>query len=282
MKKLLKLNSFWLRIVALVTMTIDHVGVCLEFNVFFVLRIIGRIALPLFIFMSVEGTLKTSNRKKYILRIGIYAALIGLVLGILTFQGSPFTEIALSGNIFVDLLLVILSVTILESPNKKIKPLIIFPVLYSIFSFVVIKLEGCGCDGIYYWFFPSFRMQGGIYCLILGIGFYAAKKFARLFINKYVPMNVGDEEYEQAITNIFSIIVLVFTVIAFMLLNFAFGDKYSSQLDGIQTYFVLSGVFILLYNGKKGYNAKWFKVAYYLYYPIHLAIIGLIFLIIGV
>ena len=188
----------------------------------------------------------------------------------------------MSGNIFFDLLLIILSVGILESPNKKVKPLIALPILYSIFSYIVIRLEGCGCDGIYYWFFPSFRLQGGFYCLLMGLGFYAAKKYAPTFINTYLPMHIDDKEYEQALSNIFSVVVLVFAAIILMVTNFAFGDKYTQQLDGIQTYAALAGILILLYNGKKGYNAKWFKVAYYLYYPIHLVIIGLIFFIIGV
>ena len=281
MKKLLKLNSFWLRIIALLTMTIDHIGACLDFRDFFIFRLIGRIAIPLFIFLTVEGALKTSNRKKYILRIGIFAAVIGIVLGILAFLNSPFQEIGLSGNIFLDLLLVILSIAILESPSKKIKPLLALPILYSVFSYVVIRLEGCGCDGIYYWFFPSFRLQGGFYCLFMGLGFYASKKYALIFINKYLPMHIDDKEYEQAVSNIFSVIILVFITIILMLTNFAFGDAYTQQLDGIQTYAILAGILILLYNGKKGYNAKWFKVAYYLYYPIHLVIIGLIFFIIG-
>ena len=282
MKKLLKLDSFWLRIIALLTMTLDHIGACLDFNNSFILRLLGRLAIPLFIFLTVEGTLKTSNKKKYILRIGILAVVIGIALGVLAFLSSPFDQIGLSGNIFIDLLLVIISITILESPNKKIKWLIALPILYSIFSYVVIRLEGCGCDGIYYWFFPSLRMQVGWYGLLLGLGFYAAKKYARVFINKYIPINADDEEYEQALSNIFCTIVLIFAAICLMLANFAFGDKYAQQLDGIQTYAALAGIFILLYSGKKGYNAKWFKVAYYLYYPVHLVIIGLVFFIIGV
>ena len=115
----------------------------------------------------------------------------------------------------------------------------------------------------------------------MGLGFYASKKYAPIFINKYLPMHIDDKEYEQALSNIFSIIVLVFFTIILMLTNLAFGDAYIQQLDGIQTYAILAGILILLYNGKKGYNAKWFKVAYYLYYPIHLVIIGLIFFIIG-
>lgn len=282
MKKLLKINSFWLRVIALVTMTLDHIGACLDFADFFILRLLGRLAIPLFFFLTVEGALKTSSKKKYILRIGILATVIGIALGILAYLDAPFNEIGLSGNIFLDLLLVIVSITILESPNKKIKPLLVLPILYSIFSYVVIRLEGCGCDGIYYWFFPPLRLQAGYYGLLMGLGFYAAKKYAPIFINKYQPMHADDEEYEQAVSNIFCIIVVIFSAICLMLTNFAFGDKYAQQLDGIQTYAALAGLLILLYNGKKGYNAKWFKVAYYLYYPVHLVIIGLVFFIIGV
>ena len=85
MKKLLKLNSFWLRIIALLTMTIDHIGACLDFRVFFIFRLIGRIALPLFVFMIVEGVLHTKNFKKYALRLGIMAALISLVFIIMEY-----------------------------------------------------------------------------------------------------------------------------------------------------------------------------------------------------
>ena len=282
MKKLLKLNSFWLRIIALLTMTLDHIGASLSFNDGFILRLLGRLAIPLFIFLTVEGALKTSNKKKYILRVGILGIAIGIALGVLAFLGSPFDQIALSGNIFIDLLLVIISITILESPNKKIKWLIALPILYSIFSYVVIRLEGCGCDGIYYWFFPSFRMQAGWYTLLMGLGFYAAKKYAPVFINKYAPMHADDEEYVQVLSNVFCAIVLIFAAICLMLVNFAFGDKYAQQFDGVQTYAALAGVLFLLYNGKKGYSAKWFKIAYYLYYPVHLVIIGLVFFIIGV
>lgn len=290
MKKLLKLDSFWLRIAALITMTIDHIGVFLDFNVAIPLRIIGRIALPLFIFLTVEGAMKTSNRKKYFWRIFTCFAGVALVLGFCQIIGAivpqlskSFTEIAFeAGNIFFDLLLIIISVYILESDNKKIKPLIILPIAYSILSFTVIKLESCGCRGRYEWLLPSFRLQYGYYSIFLGLGFYFAKKFAPLFLKKYSEAYAEDEEMVQITSNLISVGALIFFTIVFMLVNIPFGTMYDLPLDSVQSYAVLASVFILMYNGKRGYNAKWFKVAYYLYYPVHAGIIFLVFLLVEV
>ena len=279
MRKIPKLSSFWIRIIALLTMTIDHVGVFLDFSNYYILRVIGRLALPLFVFLTVEGALKTHNKRNYFLRMLYIFLGVAVVLVCLTHFGGIFQEVAFtSGNIFLDLLLVLLSVWILESENKKIKPLILLPVLYSIFSYTVIKLEGCGCDGLYMWFYPPIRMQYGFYSILLGLGFYYATKLTPKFVNKYYPINIEDENFNRVINNIFSVIVLVFASIILMLVNMAFGDKYYMMLDGIQTYAIISSVFILLYNGKKGYSSKWFRIAYYLYYPLHIGIISLFFL----
>ena len=121
-------------------------------------------------------------------------------------------------------------------------------------------------------------MQYGFYGILLALGFYFSKKISPILINKYVPAYGEDKEYNQIITNILSAIVVLFSTLILWAVNFAFGPKYSSLLDGVQTYAIISGVFILLYNGTKGYSAKWFKVAYYLYYPLHLVIIALIFM----
>jgi len=75
------LSSFWLKIIALLTMTIDHVGYMLEpMTVGVVFRYIGRLALPLFVFMIVEGAIHTKNFKKYALRLGVMAGFISLAI----------------------------------------------------------------------------------------------------------------------------------------------------------------------------------------------------------
>ena len=48
---------------------------------------------------------------------------------------------------------------------------------------------------------------------------------------------------------------------------------YDVYAMGIQSYCVLAAVPIACYNGKRGYNAKWFQYGSYAYYPLHLALV---------
>lgn len=68
----ISLNSFQLKIIAIITMLIDHVG-AIFFPQYYGFRIIGRIAFPIFAFLLVEGYVHTSDIKKYLLRLGIFA-----------------------------------------------------------------------------------------------------------------------------------------------------------------------------------------------------------------
>lgn len=62
------LSANALKIIALISMTIDHIGAYIYPNLD-VLRIIGRLAFPLFSFMIAEGCYYTKNRTKYFLMI---------------------------------------------------------------------------------------------------------------------------------------------------------------------------------------------------------------------
>lgn len=69
-----KLDKAWglsgnaLKIIAMITMTIDHVGMLLfPRNILF--RMIGRLAMPIFAYMIGEGCRYTHDRKRYLLRL---------------------------------------------------------------------------------------------------------------------------------------------------------------------------------------------------------------------
>ena len=80
-------SGFILKVIAVVSMTFDHVGYflgsyenCQEITKIF--RIIGRLAFPLFIFLLVEGIIHTKNIKNYLIRLGILEVvfLIGQII----------------------------------------------------------------------------------------------------------------------------------------------------------------------------------------------------------
>lgn len=70
MKKFL--SNFDLKIIAIITMTIDHIGAIMYPNID-IFRIIGRVSFPIFAFLLVEGFKHTSNRLKYFLRLLFFA-----------------------------------------------------------------------------------------------------------------------------------------------------------------------------------------------------------------
>lgn len=81
-----------LKIIACVSMLIDHIGYILLPEVAF-LRYIGRLAMPIFAFFIGEGCLYTRDRKKYFTRIftlGVICQLFYVVEYLFTKSSNPF------------------------------------------------------------------------------------------------------------------------------------------------------------------------------------------------
>ena len=80
--KLAVLNGNTLKLIALIAMTIDHAGEILFPNITF-LRIIGRVAYPIFAFMIAEGCFYTKHKYRYffeVLGIGALCQIVYLVM----------------------------------------------------------------------------------------------------------------------------------------------------------------------------------------------------------
>ena len=112
-----------LKILAAVSMVIDHIGM-LIFPQNEVLRIIGRLAFPIFSFMICEGCKYTKDRLAYFLRI--------LILGLATTLASAFAMREIYFNSLVtfscSIVLILLILQAKESENKtsKIACLLLF------------------------------------------------------------------------------------------------------------------------------------------------------------
>ena len=72
-KEVSRLSIFWIRIIATVTMLIDHVGSFHPFEGWEYLRMIGRISFPLYALMLAQGFIHTRSKQKYLLRMLLLA-----------------------------------------------------------------------------------------------------------------------------------------------------------------------------------------------------------------
>lgn len=299
MSKFRIFSSFWLKIFALLLMALDHIG--LAIISFFpytrgiaeasnVLRAFGRLAMPLFVFMIVEGVIHTKNIKKYLLRLGIMAAVISVFLIIITYVKFGFdTDVTIlsgAGNIFLDLLLIALVVFLLKQENNYLKLLILLPIGISFASFFVKAYEYATGNGVL-WYPNWLYLQYDWLSMLLGVGFYLSYKISDIYIEVTTAKNGMDKSIWEAngsyrtLVNLVSFFILIVISVIYYLFRYMWpeGTFWDASL---QLLAIFSGAFILLYNGKRGYNAKWFQYGSYLFYPVHLIIIvGICILISG-
>ena len=99
-----------LKLIAMVLMTVDHIG-CFLFPNVILLRVIGRLSMPIFAWMIAEGCAYTRNRRRYLLTILGFGLVCQVVY--LVFMQS------LTQCIFITFSLSILLIYALDFANKK-------------------------------------------------------------------------------------------------------------------------------------------------------------------
>lgn len=276
------INGFYLKIIAFILMTVDHVGVFMEMYNFPIqvttpLRIIGRFAFPLFIFMLVEGVRHTKHYGKYALRLGIIAALV-LITQIIILNVSGFDNVNNAFSPLIDLLACSCVIYLLKR-NDKFSWLVILPLTFIIGSFAVEVFEISNNVTVYW--FPWFLRAGySIFGLTLSLAFFYAKPLSKILLNSNESTKCFVEtKIDRNLINIISAFsIFVISVLLYILAkNVPACDLFQSE---IIVYSSIAGIIIMFYNGERGYNKPWFQYGSYLYFPLHIAIIYLIFLII--
>lgn len=113
----IKINTFTLKMIAIVSMLIDHMGAIL-FPQYIILRYIGRIAFPIYTYTLVEGFMHTRDIKKYMVRLGIFALLSEIPFD-LAFRGSVIY--IQKQNVFFTLFLGVLMLYLLLKSRNRIQ-----------------------------------------------------------------------------------------------------------------------------------------------------------------
>lgn len=284
------LNNSWLKVIALLTMTLDHLGLLLATNgfvsdgdpIYIVLRTLGRFAMPLFTFMIAEGVRHTKNFGKYIMRLGIMAVFISIVLIVLHHLDDPsLSSVSYYGNIFIDLSLGALGAWLLYRKNIGLKLLALLPIIYSVVCFSVNVYENDHNVIIHWW--PYFmRTQYYWYSVVMIMIFALVNPFKN-FILRLTATNMGADKdtfigtrTDRTVSNVISAVILVGMTLAYFAFHLVLPFGYMPE----QSSAIFACIFILLYNGTRGYNKKWFTYGSYLYYPLHIGILAAIFMLI--
>lgn len=244
-----------LKLIAVVTMLLDHIGAAVVGRVFrralslggmggeteqrlyasyMVLRLIGRIAFPIFCYFVVEGYLHTRDARRYALRLGLFALLSEIPFD-LAFNGE-LLEFGYQ-NIYFTLLLGLIGIWLIDLARRR---------------------EWVPGNAI-----ANTAVRGGLsVCAAAG-----AMALAELLSTDYGWGGVA----------------------AILVLYVFRGNKWLQLTTGYLTFMFLIGglepaalpAFILLafYNGKRGAQLKYF---YYAFYPVHLLVLYLVCILMGI
>lgn len=106
-----QMNAFWIKVVAIAAMVIDHYAL-LFYPDSFVLTVIGRLAFPLIAWLIANGAVHTHNIDKYLLRLGIFALIAQIPVEIAHYINGEFT---LFLNVLFTLFLGLLAIRILKT-----------------------------------------------------------------------------------------------------------------------------------------------------------------------
>ena len=221
------LNSSMLKTIALITMFIDHFALVVlywgilypnipiyegtslyrVYEIYQICRFIGRIAFPIFCFQLIEGFVHTSDRKKYALRLAVFALISELPFNL----AVNYTLFTLEyQNVFFTLLIGLLTIWAMEYFEKTHPVLMVVP-------------AAAGC-----------------------------------LIAHLIECDYG---YQGII-----LIVILYVFRHYRLLQSAAG--------ALSLYWEWPAMFafipICMYNGKKGWNMKYFT---YVFYPAHLILL---------
>jgi len=145
-----------LKWIAIITMTVDHVGLIL-FPEYTVLRIIGRIAFPLFAYLLVLGMRSTRNLRGYFNRL-LFFALISQVPYALANGIQPWEKL----NIFFTLALGLIMVYLIERSSVAF----VIPLIVSVLVQVDYGVYGTATVLLLYLMGRDWKMGASVFVLI--------------------------------------------------------------------------------------------------------------------
>ena len=260
-----------LKIIAAIAMTLDHIAVYLLPDrmvlLQFILRVVGRLAFPLFAYCVAEGCRYSKHKLRrffLILGAGLVFEMVYVAYGIINSGGMEFIEIFsgnvagllkvvrmtfFEGNIFLTLACSILLIHIMQDCKKKLAEQKWGHAALMALVFVAAAVLVYGFNRLMYGL--NYGMAGIILPLTVAFTDYEADKAPELFRKLDHPL-----------------VRLAFFALGLVVMTMR------SSMKVVQSFGLLSLIPLALYNGKPGKaKLKWW---FYAYYPAHLVILWII------
>lgn len=232
------MSVFVLKIIAIITMILDHSSFLKSGPSFTWMRAVGRIAFPIFAFLIAEGYVHTKDVKKYYIRLIIFS----LVSQIPFYLFNKPYSMDIKLNVGFTLLFGLIAINIYDKVTKKCKKKEIDEKIfyYSMMTIVILLLALTA---------SILKFDYGFFGVLLILTFYMFRK------NK-VLLNVA-------------VVALLILKNSSSLLDGSFNCYSAIYL----LCYIASLNFINLYNGKEGTKMKWL---FYVVYPVHLLILSIV------
>lgn len=236
MKKKIQFNVNYLKLIAIIAMTIDHAADLIfpgfpAQPVAFGLHFIGRLTAPIMWFFVCEGYYYTRNVKKYMMRMFIFTVIshfaycFAFGISMIPFKDSIFNQTSVIYPLFVAI--VVLWIQDTELPiNKWLKKIIIFVLIWT-----------------------AFPADWSCLAVLAILDMYKKRGNLKKQMMAMIPY------------------VAIYGIVSFFFVS----KIYALVLFGV----ILVYPVLKLYNGEKG-KAGWMKWFFYIYYPAHLIIVGII------
>lgn len=120
-EKAFGINGFTLKCIAMICMLIDHTGAVL-FPQYLELRMVGRLAFPIYCFLLVEGAMHTTDIRKYERRLFLFALISEVPFDLAFYGGTSWVH----QNVFFTLFFGVLAIDLAQRIKNKLSVIIIF------------------------------------------------------------------------------------------------------------------------------------------------------------
>jgi len=234
------MTAFNIKVIALITMLIDHTGAVLDLPMGF--RVVGRLAFPLFVYLIAEACHHTRSMEKLILRLGLFALISEIPFDLALNQrtGMPLFDFFNRTNIFYTLTLGVACVYLCKKMlDKKYWLLLPVPVIGAVWLAQWLSTD---YGGIGVLFIVSMAMVG---YLKENVKVWQLVVLAVFCIWIYLPFDSVGLDGTGMTINLGNVILLVASLVALPIIWVA--------------------------NGQRGRSMKWF---FYAAYPVHLLVLA--------